>query len=103
MGDKNYCWGYYKTNSYIYKIRSKWKEKENLSKMELHAMAIRFTIKCIDISPERLSRVPPKVGKREENVLSKRHKSLSYRWSLSANCSCGWQKGGGKKAPGTIK
>lgn len=24
--------------------------------MELHAMAIRFTIKCIDISPERLSR-----------------------------------------------
>lgn len=24
MGDKNYCAGYYKTNSYIYKIRSKW-------------------------------------------------------------------------------
>lgn len=53
MDDKNYC-GYYKTNSYIHKIRSKSKEdrkKRNLLKMKLHAMAMRYTIKCIDISP----------------------------------------------------
>lgn len=53
--------GYYKTNSYIYKIRSERKDEKIYRKWN-------YTMKCIDIFPERCSRSDKKRKSREKDI-----------------------------------